>query len=129
MTNVWKLNGIEAELERWRWEAHYKDGSILKQFDDYGVFHQFKEIEQDKLKVFGMVHDTLPPVILNWREGLKLIHFYKNFVFKAGTEDETRLRLYCFGYEGKNEKVILAILPDDGIVVVNDIDKFVSEMI
>jgi hypothetical protein len=128
---TWKFyrNGKteEVELERWRWEAHYTDGTILQQFDDKGIYHQFKEIEQDRLKLFGMVHDTLPPQIILWRDGLKLIHFYKNYVLLAGTPEEIRLRFYCFGYEYKGEKVINVILPNEGVILVDDVEKITAD--
>lgn len=129
---MWKFsrNGEieEVELERWRWEAHYTDGTILQQFDDNGIYHQFGEIEQHRLKVFGMVHETLPPIIIAWRDGLKLIHFYRNYVLQAGTSEEIRFRFYCFGYENKNEKVINVILPNDGIVIVDDMKHLPFEV-
>jgi hypothetical protein len=38
------------------WIAFYKDGTCLTQFDlQTGIFHEFKEIEQDRLDRFGLV--------------------------------------------------------------------------
>jgi hypothetical protein len=128
---TWKLcrddgTVVETPIERWRWEAHYTDGTILKQFDDEGRFHQFKEIEQDRLKIFGMVHNTCAPVMLHWKEGMKLIHYYKNFHLNAFTPNEQKFKFYCFGYETKDEKIIMTILPNDSVLITNDIDKFLA---
>ncbi len=71
-----------------------------------------------------MVNENLPPIILVWRPGLKLIHFYKNFHLEAFTPIEVKFKYYCFGYEGENEiKVIFAIMPNDGVIVTDDVDK------
>lgn len=46
---VWE----EVIKEKWWWEAHYADGTALKQFDDKtGLFHQFRERpkQTDKLQ-------------------------------------------------------------------------------
>jgi hypothetical protein len=124
----WKFyreGGSEPEpvpLEPWRWEAHYTDGTVLKQFGDDQIYHQFREINQPALANFRMVSDGQPPMIIQWRDGLKLIHFYRNCHFNVGTDNEIRARIYCFGYEDAAAKVLLAIMPDGGVVVTDSID-------
>lgn len=124
----WKFdrNGVleAVEPELWRWEAKYNDGSTLKQFDDNGIFHQFGEIDQSRLFVFSMVNaETNQTYMLIFEEGMKLIHFYENYIFWGATEFEKRVKAYCFGYETKNDKRIFAIMPDGGMAIVDDIDK------
>lgn len=129
MTDAWKFYrepGRDPEvvqLERCFWVAHYSDGTILKQFDDNFVFHQFKEIQQDRLIAFSMARADAPPIMIHWAPGRKLIHFYRNIKLHVGGEDEVFIRLYCFGYETAHDKMILAIMPDDSIRVLDDIDK------
>lgn len=107
--------------ERWQWEAHYVDGTVLKQFDEStGLFHQFKEIDQDNLHAFIMTCHGRPPLVLHWKQGYKLIHFYSNIIMNAGTPAEQRVRIYCFGYQNGNNKVIMCIMPDDGMVITHD---------
>lgn len=110
--NVWE----EVGLENWRWEAHYNNGTILKQFDDEGHFHQFKEIDQSQLATFKMVSDDKPGFVLLFNpERMKLIHFYKRVRLYIGTPGETHITAYCFGYETKTfnrtNKVNIMILP------------------
>lgn len=117
---------IETQPETWQWEAHYENGSILKQFGDDGIFHQFAEIDQKQLAVFKMVSPKFPQVytILFSDPGMKLIHFYRNTVLNAGTDSEEHLRAYCFGYEkrigDKTQKVIMMITPNNGLIVTEE---------
>lgn len=122
--NTW----IETPAETWQWEAHFEDGSVLKQFDDDGLFHQFAEIDQSRLAMFKMVspHHTHSYTLLFSDPAMKLIHFYRNTVLNAGTTTEQRSRLYCFGYEKKlgqkTQKLILVITPTQGLLVTENPD-------
>jgi hypothetical protein len=111
-----------SEVLMWKWEAHYVDGSVLHQKDDDG-FHYIKEIDQKNLASFWMVSETTqPPIILQWKEGRKLIHFYRVRTMDFGTPQELVFRLYCFGYEGPNEKVIMTIMPDGSVIVSDEVN-------
>lgn len=117
---------IAAPEEEWQWEAYYEDGRTLKQFGDDGIFHQFAEIDQNKLVMFKMVsrrHFQTYSLLFS-DPAMKLIHFYKNTVLNAGTQFETRTRLSCFGYEKKigikTHKVIMMITPSNGLIVTED---------
>lgn len=118
-------NGVAEKVQReaWRWQAHYTDGSVLKQFDDDGIFHQFAEIDQSRLMWFKMVHDTAPEQILIFPEGAKLVHKYINTILNAGTVDERRIRLYAFGYQLNGQNHFIAILPDNTVVVTDDFNN------
>lgn len=117
---------IDAPEEEWRWEAHYKDGQTLKQFGDDGIFHQFAEIDQGKLAIFEMVSPHHPQTysLVFSDPAMKLIHFYRNTVLNAGTQSETRTRLYCFGYEKKisikTHKIIMMITPTNGLIMTEE---------
>ena len=119
---------IEAPPEVWQWEAIYEDGSILKQFGDDGIFHQFAEIDQNKLAMFKMVSSEYPQTyeLLMSDPSMKLIHFYRNMVLNAGTNEEDHIRLYCFGYEKKlgtiTQKVIMAITPTNKLIITENPD-------
>jgi hypothetical protein len=113
-----------VEPEKWRWIARYNDGTMLHQFDERDFsFHQFREIQQDNLHSFIMVTEGKPPIILLWEKGRKLIHFYNHICLDFGGPNETRLKVYCFGYEEPGHKVIFMIMPDDGIVITDDHNK------
>ena len=113
-----------VQPERWQWVAKYLDGSILKQFDDEtGLFHQFKEIDQSKLLAFYMVNPDHAPYVLHWIPGRKLIHFYPVYKLDHGTPNERIYRIYCFGFEGGGNKVIMCIMPDDGLIITDDHEK------
>jgi hypothetical protein len=129
-------NTIEAvKPEVWQWEAIYKDGSILKQFDDNGYFHRFSEIDQSQLHVFRMVSDENPQSysILFNPSKMKLIHYYKNTIFHAATPYEQRVRSYVFGYEMKafptlvKIKQLFVITPENELIVTDDINKITFE--
>ena len=119
---------IDAPGETWQWEAYLDDGTILKQFGDDLLFHQFDEIDQNKLAIFKMVSSTYPQTysVVFDSQNMKLIHFYRNTVLNAGTTDEIRHRLYYFGYEkkfmGKTEKVLMVITPSNGLILTPDPD-------
>lgn len=119
---------IEVDKENWCWEVYYNDGSFLKQFDDDGNFHQFKEIDQTRLSVFKMVSDELPShtIIFNPKK-MKLIHYYKRYTLNFGTPEEKKFTVYCFGYEIKNNnktsKYILLITPTGEAVLTDNPDN------
>jgi hypothetical protein len=118
------LELVDEEL--WQWEAHYNDGKILKQFADDGIFHQFREIDQERLNVFKMVSKSLPFsfTLLFDPEEMKLIHYYKTFRLNIGTEQESKIKAYCFGYEkninGLNQTVNVVINPSNEIIICED---------
>ena len=118
----WKFDNEIVPSEKWQWIAHYSDGTSLMQFDMKGVFHQFKEIEQDKLARFSMVNNEQHFELL-FPKGAKLIHFYRNTIFEMGTPNEARIRLYCFGYEVERVTVLLVIMPDGHLILTDDINK------
>lgn len=113
--------------EPWRWRVIYKDGSELSQFGDDGIFHQFREIDQPNVLRLIMHHDTEPAHIIEVPEGSKLIHFYKNVVLAAATEDQVRVRIFCFGVETPDENLYFAITPDNVIHQLSDFEAMVIE--
>ena len=113
----------EVSLVRWRWIVHYKDGTVFKQYDDKGIFHQFKEIDQKKgVAFFQMVSKKNPNGIkLAIPETADLIHFYTN-VRPAGSTKW--VRSFSFGWKvlvgGKLFKRLLQIRPDDSVEILDD---------
>lgn len=131
--------GDEVELEAWRWEAYYLDGSVIKQFDkldeEHGEFHRFAEIDQARLHLFKMVSDNpgYHFTLLFDPRTMKLVHFYKNSIkaveaigddghIKTIGEPLTS-RGYVFGYESGGQKHFLFISPSGEIVMTDDPDK------
>lgn len=121
----WKYQDEVVEAEKWQWIAKYKDGTELRQFDVNGVFHRFHEIDQEKLSSFSMVHKDgqHDPFFFSFPIGAKLIHFYRNKILNIGQENEMRVRLYCFGFEANQVKVLFVIMPDDHLVITDNIDR------
>jgi hypothetical protein len=115
-------NGVEekVEKEKWCWVCAYNDSTILKQFDDDGFFHQFGEIDQSKLLYFHLISDEGKTKTLMFKQGMKLIHFYRNVVLENG---QIRLRMTVFGYERAGEKVLLVVMPNDEIILTDDLDN------
>lgn len=139
----------EVELERWRWEAYYLDGSVLKQFnkldEENGEFHQFKEIDQTKLNYFRMVSDDpgrVFTVLFNaelHKEGkMDLIHFYQKGMKVVETVNEkgeiivTEYPLsdknYCFGYSLNGKKTVNIITPSGDVILTDDPNRVYLEI-
>lgn len=110
----------EVADEKWKWIAVYDDGTQLKQFDDDGLFHQFKEIDQTRLVYFHLVSDTGTTKSLIFKPGMKLIHFYRNAVLENG---QIRLRMTVIGWERSGEKTLIAIMPNDEVIVSDSLDN------
>ncbi len=131
MTSTWIFypeSGAEpivATPERWAWVALNSDGTFLEQFSRDGTFHQFREIDQERLIGIQMVNllGNRPPIVIHWKPGRKLIHFYRTIRLNVGTPNEIEIRLYCFGYETRTDKMIAAIMPDDQIRILEDIEE------
>lgn len=106
-------DGVAEKVEReaWRWLVVYHDGTTLSQFDiATGLFHQLKEIDQSKLKIFSMVHDELPPQVLLFEPGMKLIHLYRRLRLN---DNQVKQTWYIFGYERGKEKRFTVITPNE----------------
>ena len=113
-------NKEEVALERWVWAVLYKDGTELHQFDDNGVFHQFKEIDVENVRLWVLYqplgNGRIDFVVPEGKE-VSLIHKYRNFIFAAGSPNETRQRAYMFGYKVKGgQPHYNFVMPDDRIV-------------
>ena len=106
----------------WEWEAHYIDGTVLRQCDGF----KFKDIEQDRLHTFQVVNEERAPIVLKWRQGMKLIHFFYRVRHKMGSS-HSHVRLTCLGYQEKGIKVIVVIMPDGGVILTDDVDGIVIE--
>lgn len=106
-----------VQREDWRWEAHYLDGTVLEQFGQDGVFHQFAEIDQSQLQLFRMVHDTLPPFTLMFKaDSMKLIHFYRRVVLDYMSPNPQKITIYFFGYEQSGQKFTVGLTPHEAVV-------------
>lgn len=108
----------EVALERWVWGVVYADGTELHQFDGNGVFHRIGEVDQDRVSLFVLYksNDIRKRIDIVVPEGARLIHKYRNYVFNAGTEQESKVRVYVFGYKHGSRYYYNFVLPDDRIV-------------
>jgi len=111
----------EVAIVRWIWAVVYNDDTELKQYDMDGVFHQFKEIDQAKVKLFVMLNvATGMRFDIVKKEGMKIFHFYRT----CGTMDGNGRRenkIFVFGYETKKrfmvEKKFHYIMPNDTLLI------------
>ena len=115
MEYIFGKTGEAIVPEEWQWQAVYKDGTFLKQFDDSGAFHQVGEIQQENLVSAKLVNGG-KKIIIPFCKGMKLIHRYRNYVFDAGTENERKARVYVWGWKLGSVHSYMFILPDDTIV-------------
>jgi hypothetical protein len=119
-TNKWE----RVLLVPWVWRATYNDGTFLEQYGEDGIFHQFAEIDQSKLQLFQMASVATAQVFTLKFDpiNMKLIHFYRNQILNAGTSDEKRVRIICFGYERLGAKNLMAILPNNELFICDDLN-------
>jgi hypothetical protein len=111
---------------RWCWEAHYLDGAVLQQFNDTdATFHQIREIEMVNLHFLRAInYDTGQHFDILWHPSRKLVAGILHNLLENATID---VPIYYFGYvtqvNGTNHNVILAILPDDTVIVTEDLGR------
>lgn len=99
---------IEVAEEKWAWCVGYEDGTEFRQFGKDGIFHQFAEVKQEGVEVMIMYEtgESRRRFDMYLKTGMKIFHFYRNFIFKAASAEEARARVYCFGWksaEGASE--------------------------
>lgn len=128
-----RIEEVEAILERWVWGIVYKDGTEFKQFGDDGIFHQIGEINQDQIAMAVLYKPEDPEnkrIDIPWKDGMKIIHKYRNLILNAGTEDEIRHKVYIFGYKNGDQYHFNYILPDDRIIMspTDDVDVTLFEL-
>jgi hypothetical protein len=115
---------ITVAIERWVWGVQYKDGSYLQQFDDMGRFHQFKEIDHSKVHLFYMYkpEDQTKRVELLLSDTMQIFHFYRNICLEMLTEQEKKIKIYCFGWKDKvtGAQLYNFIMPDDRLIFSSD---------
>ena len=118
-------NLIAVPADRFGWVALYSDGTALEQYGSDGWYHQFKEIQQDRLIGFQVVDFSgeVKPITIHWASGRKLIHFLRNTWYNKGTPEEVFIRLVCFGYETPTDKVMMVIMPDGSLRMLDDLNK------
>ena len=105
------------------WIGTYNDSTCIKQFDDQGQEHLFKEIDQSRLASMAWVPTTpsLPEFRLHLAPWQRLILFKRHTV----SSDERHSVLFFLGWqatiEGRNYKSVLEIGPG-GVNVKEDTD-------
>ncbi len=105
----------KVALERWGWGVMYKSGAELHQFDDKGVFHQFKEIDFPEVKTFVMYRndDITKRIDVPVFEDMQIFHFYRHIIFR---NDTRRACVYVFGWKKGDSVCYNYILPDDRVI-------------
>jgi hypothetical protein len=111
-----KITEIEAKPERWAWGVLYQDESELHQFGEDGIFHQLKDIEQEKIKlaVLYKLDEPEKRILIPFKPGMKIIHKYINV--HSATQHETMgetARVYVFGYKDGGQTHYTYIMPND----------------
>lgn len=108
----------EVAVERWAWGVVYDDDTEFHQFGADGVFHQFKEIEQDRVKMFTMYEVGGEGRVDMPVKNVQIFHFYRNLMLDQGTDDARTVRVYVFGWKDAETGATSYnyILPDDRII-------------
>lgn len=92
-----------VELEKYVWGVVYEDGTELHQFGGDMFFHQFKEIQMDKVKMFTVYNSedmTKRVDLLIRREAQQIFFKYRRHILEVGGE-ERRETVYMFGTKDK----------------------------
>lgn len=120
---IFNRNGIEEEVEprTWVWGVVYDNDTELKQYEEDGTFHQFQEIDQDRVRLFVIykLDDPTKRFDLVKTEGMKLFCFYLKTKPSYLPDFVTTT---VFGYEKNKQKHFIFILNDDRVVV-SDIEN------
>lgn len=95
-----------------QWMAKYKDGTVLKQFEDSGKEHLFSEVNHSQLIQFGWIPQKhgINPISIKINSGQKLKAYRKNFVsFISGKQTI----VFVLGIEGQN---LIYIFQDEIVI-------------
>jgi hypothetical protein len=100
----------------WCWETIYHDGTTLFQYDQTGIYHQIREIDQSKLATFVMENiDSHQQIAMIFPKGSILFHQYENLI----TSEGERYRAFIFGYD----KHFVVVTFNNDIIVTDDYKK------
>jgi hypothetical protein len=131
-----KIDGIkvsDVEPENWIWEVRYTDGTVLKQFDDDFGYHEFGEINTSKLDylllhpfdrgdVPGLIDRSNPGIRIEV-SGYSAVQSYLDMVL----ENEEKVRVCCLELTSATSKIVVAVLPDNTIIITDDVNKLVMK--
>lgn len=115
-----KENGkvIEVPQEAWQWGVRYDDETELHQFGNDGKYHQFTEIEQDRVELFSIYRKDMEKRIdIVVTEGMQIFHFYREVHAHYFEEAGKTVRVYAFGWKKDGQAAYHFILPDDRMVM------------
>jgi hypothetical protein len=129
-----KTDGVkvrDVEPENWIWEVHYTDGTIIKQFDDKFEYHEFGEIDTSKLdylllrpfdrcNIPGLIDRSNPGIRIELL-GYSAVQSYFDMVLENGE----KARVCCLELTSIASKIVIAVLPDNTIIITDDVKKLV----
>ncbi len=117
--NTGEITQEKVKDEVWHWGVVYNDNTELHQFDANGEFHQFREIDLPRVKMFVMyfAQNQKWRIDLPVHKGMQIFHFYRNVVLENGTPNERRLKIYVFGWKFNGVASYHFILPDGRMIV------------
>lgn len=104
--------------EKWKWVATYKDGSVLRQFDN-GVFHQLREVDADNLSAWSITDGT-HTISVDMTEDMTPVHFYRrNVSHEVGSDSKTVSTIYGFGYQTEEDQYLYMVHDNDDVYFIN----------
>lgn len=109
----------KVDLERWGWGVMYNDGTELHQFGSNFDFHQFREIDWGRAKMFVMYRtdDMTKRIDMPVTDGMQVFHFYRTAVLENNSR---RVRVYVFGWKKNGVASYNYILPDDRLITASE---------
>jgi hypothetical protein len=120
----------DVEPEDWVWGVVYEDNTELHQFADDGIFHQFREIEQERVKMFVMYRlaDLTKRIDMPVKPEMQIFHFYRKCHLNVGTESDRWVKVYVFGWKDRltGATGYHYILPDGRMIVANHDIEIIS---
>lgn len=113
-------DGHNITPEFWQWLARLENGQEIRQFDpDTMSYHYFNELDGLTVVQFGLINIFGKDIIKDLPDSAIPIHFYENIISHPIGGEKISYRLFCFGYQTKEEEQIWTVLPNNFIVNAN----------
>lgn len=106
----------EVEPEPWGWAVIYDNNEELHQFSKKGEYHQFTDIDFDRVNVLTMykLDDMDKQYHIPVTDDMQIFHFYRNVMPWYADE---KIKVYVFGFKVDGVESYHFILPDDQMVI------------
>ena len=109
----------------WTWRAVYKDGGEIKEYDDAGAEHSFREADSDRVKsiILEPSSSELPPFTVDIKEGATPVCFRRRSIHIQGDGTESgRSTAHCIGWRTDDAAQYLFVFEDGSTLLTDDLN-------